>query len=786
MTYSNNSLTRTFILSMGTLALWIGFSYLSMLQLLMVQDENSKLIDLSSQQRIYTQEIALSSSRYLIESNKKDIDKVRKLIVKIEHNHALITTSLKDETTKAVYVGANKLNTKVKAYLALLYKYSVQPSKEQLIKIMDTSNTLTQQLGEAVTAFEEREQAIIADLKERQLYILLGTLLTLLLEMIFLIKPVINFLRNYTDNLEDEIKHRTQTVMLYANIFENSNEGMVITEEDTTIIDVNSAFTKLTGYSKNDAIGQKTNILKSGTHDQLFYQEMWKEIGTKNEWQGEVVNKQKDGTFFNAHLSIVKLYDRATDMLHYLSVFSDITELIQSQDRMRHMATHDTLTGLPNRAFFSERTEHALEIARRSEKAIALIFIDLDNFKIINDSMGHHVGDRYLIEIAKRLENSVRMSDTVARLGGDEFVILLETLTKQEDLQIVLDKIHTRLNQKLTLEEHDFFPAASMGVIYMDKNSEPSDVNTLIRKADMAMYSAKEGGKNRIALYSEKLDEQIQDHLNVETKLRQAIDNDELELFFQPKVELDTKVMTGAEALLRWKMDDENYIRPDKFIGIAEESELIVDIDMWVCKQALEILEEWQSGKLKDLRLSINLSAKTFSKRKAMKEYITLIAQSSVATKLDVEITENVLMGNLSEAIQILNIFKKYGVTSSLDDFGVGYSSFSYLSQMPFNTIKIDRSFILGLNNEKEHDTKQQILIEAIINFSTKLGMKIVAEGIENEKQLQWLLAHGCDQGQGYFFSRPIPRGGFEHLYNNMSIKAPKKALEEEVAKDTE
>lgn len=779
MKHSSHSLTRTFMLSMGTFTLWVIFSYLSMLQILTLQEEHKKLTDLSSQLRINTQKSALYSSSYQLNHDKKDLAALRDLIIKMEHDNAFIGTSLSGSKGKGNYLNAD---VKIKSYLTFLYQFSTTPSTGGLQKIMRDSHDIVKILDGVINSFEKEDKAIIETLYQRQLYILVGTLLTLLLETFFLVRPVIKFLQNYTDNLEEEIKNRTQTVMLYANIFENSNEGMIISEKDSTIIDVNSAFTKITGFTKDDAIGNKANLLKSGAHDKEFYEEMWQRLDSENQWQGEIVNKNKNGQLFNAHLSIVKLYDKASKSLHYLGVFSDITELVQSKNRMRHMATHDTLTGLPNRAFFIERTEHALDIARRSSKGVAIIFIDLDNFKIINDSMGHHVGDRFLIEVANRLKASVRVSDTVARLGGDEFVILLETLNSEEDLQVVVDKVHNSLNAQLTLEAHDFYPAASMGVIYIDKNSEHSDVNTLIRKADMAMYSAKEQGKNRIEQYNEKLDEQIQDHLNVETKLRQAIQDDELELFFQPKVELTSRVMTGAEALLRWQMDD-NYIRPDKFIGIAEESELIVDIDMWVCQQALEVLSDWRVGELSNVRLSINLSAKTFSKPRAMKKYISLIAQSDIADKLDIEITENVLMGNLSEAINILNIFKKYGVTTSLDDFGVGYSSFSYLSQMPFDTIKIDRSFILGLNNLKEHDSKQQILIEAIISFSKELGMKVVAEGVENLEQLQWLLDHDCDQGQGYFFNRPMPRGGFEHIYN--TAKKPTGDASQKSSEDT-
>ena len=765
MTHSTSSLTRTFTLSMGTLIIWVVFSYISMLQLLSLQKENKELIDLTSNQRVLTQQIALYSSQYVLRSEPEDINKIRKLIIDMEHDYALITARLSHSEIKSISQNAITLKATNKIFLDLLYDFSVDPSKQQLFKITETSQRLVKQLKHTIKSLEDKEDEILSNIKERQFLILIGTLLTLLFETLFLVRPIINFLNRHTQYLEEEIKKRTKKVMLYATIFEKSNEGMIITEEDTTIIDVNRAFSDITGYSKDDAIGNSPNMLKSGEHDQQFFDEMWRSIHENNQWQGEIINKNKSGQLFNAHLSIVKLYDKRSDSFHYLSVFSDITELIRNRDRMRHMATHDALTSLPNRTFFLERTEHALEMARRNDKAIAVIFIDLDNFKIINDSMGHHVGDRYLIEIAKRLHDSVRTSDTVARLGGDEFIILLEALTQKDDYQIVIEKIHSNLNAILTLEGHDFHPEASMGVIYMDKESEETDVNTLIRKADMAMYSAKESGKNAIELYSERLDEQIQDHLNVETKLRKAIEYGELELFYQPKVELKTQEMKGAEALLRWKVD-EHYVRPDKFIGIAEESEIIVDIDLWVLQEALEVLKDWQEGRLSKIRLSINLSAKTFSKPEAMKKYIALLAASEVAESLDIEITESVLMGNLSEAITTLHLFNRYGVTTSLDDFGVGYSSFSYLSQMPFNTIKIDRSFVIGLNNLEEHDTKQQILIDAIISFSTKLGMNIVAEGIENEVQLAWLLEHGCAQGQGYFFSRPLPRGGFEHLYN--------------------
>ena len=765
MTHSTSSLTRTFMLSMGTLIIWVIFSYISMLQLLSIQEENKDLIDLTSNQRVLTQQVALHSSQYILETQPEYMNKIRKLIIHMEHDYALITARLSHSDIKVLAQTALALKATNKSFLDLLYTFSVNPSKEQLFQITETSQKLVKQLQSTINTLEDKEDEIISDLKQRQLMIMIGTLLTLLFETLFLVRPIINFLKKHTEYLEEEIKNRTKKVMLYATIFEKSNEGMIITEEDTTIIDVNRAFSDITGYTKEDAIGNTPHILNSGEHDKEFFDDMWSNIHTNNQWQGEIVNKNKNGQLFNAHLSIVKLYDKRNDTFHFLSVFSDITELIRNQDRMRHMATHDALTSLPNRTFFLERTAHALEIARRNDKAIAVIFIDLDNFKIINDSMGHHVGDRYLIEIAKRLHNSVRTSDTVARLGGDEFIILLEALTHKDDYQIVIDKIHKNLNATLSLEGHDFHPEASMGVIYMDKESEETDVNTLIRKADMAMYSAKEGGKNAIELYSEKLDEQIQDHLNVETKLRKAIEYDELELFYQPKVELSTQQMKGAEALLRWKVDD-HYIRPDKFIGIAEESGIIVDIDLWVLQESLSVLTDWKEGPLSKIRLSINLSAKTFSKPEAMKKYIVLLAASDAAQRLDIEITESVLMGNLSEAISILHLFNRYGVTTSLDDFGVGYSSFSYLSQMPFNTIKIDRSFVIGLNNLQEHDTKQQILIEAIISFSTKLGMNVVAEGIENEEQLAWLLKHDCAQGQGYYFNRPLPRGGFEHLYN--------------------
>jgi diguanylate cyclase (GGDEF)-like protein/PAS domain S-box-containing protein len=532
---------------------------------------------------------------------------------------------------------------------------------------------------------------------------------------------------------------------------------MVLTDADERILDVNDAFTKITGYSRAEAIGETPRVLKSGKHDDAFYSAMWKEIESRGIWKGEIINKNKEGKLYHEFLTVMKLVDEHNGETNYVSIFTDITPFKENEARFKYVATHDALTGLPNRVLLLDRITHAMQLCERLHKKIALIFIDLDNFKVINDSLGHDVGDQLLVEVSDRLQAVMRESDTVARLGGDEFVVLVESVESEQDVGILLQKITAAMGEVVHLQSRDFYPTASFGVtLYPDESTPQADASTLIRKADLAMYKSKEGGKNRISFYTDDLDERIQQHLEIAAKLVDALENGEFELFLQPKIDIANNTIAGAEALIRWK-DGDSYIRPDLFIPIAEESDLIIRSDHWVCSRCIEILERWQEGPMAKLNLSVNISAKTFSSKTAMYTYKQLIRDGGQANRMNIELTESVLVENIDAMTKTLESLDKLGVAISLDDFGKGYSSFSYLSVMPFDYIKIDKSFVMEMENEKN-----RILVAAVISFSKELGIKVVAEGVETQEQLELLSANRCEQAQGYLFSKPLPLEDFE------------------------
>ncbi len=615
-------------------------------------------------------------------------------------------------------------------------------------------------MDQVVSSFESKNIALSNTVQNRQLFILLAVLLLLVLESIYLVRPVIMFIENYTSELEETVKKRTKKYLLYVNIFKNTSEGIMITDSDLKIIDVNDGFTSITGYPKSKVIGKTPSVLKSGLHNKNFYKAMWDDLHKNDQWNGKLINRHYNGHNYHETLSIIKLYDDNHKLTNYIGVFSDISTLVRNEEELRYLATHDALTGLPNRYFLTEGIEHAINLAERNQSIIAIVFIDLDNFKVINDSMGHQVGDEFLIEIAKRLKESVRKSDTVARIGGDEFVVLLESLPSEADMKTLLNKILDNIRKKFIFETYKFSPSGSLGVAF-SKNGVRCNAANLLRHADLAMYQAKELGKNQIIYYNDTLEKKAQYYLQVETQLRDALKAKELDLYFQPKVNLKSGKIIGAEVLLRWENNGQ-MLSPESFIPIAEESHLIIDVDKWVCSETLNILERWKHFNQVPMTLSVNISARTFSHIESMEEIIEMIVESGFAHYIDLEITESVLIQNFSSALYLLKRLNSYGISASLDDFGTAYSSFSYLSKLPFNAIKIDRSFVMDLHLENLQNERQKVLISAMISFSKQLGMKVIAEGVETREQLEWLIKSDCDEGQGYYFSKPVKLESFE------------------------
>ena len=550
-----------------------------------------------------------------------------------------------------------------------------------------------------------------------------------------------------------ERKHAEEQLRLAARVFDRAAEGVVVTDINQCILTVNDAFSNVTGYSREEAVGKTPRILNSGKHLPEFYLDMWEKIDAQGWWQGEIWNRNKKGDLYLEWLSINTVKDQEGRVVNYVAMFSDITLVKESQHRVEFLATHDDLTSLPNRTLFNDRLRLALARATRSEESLAVLFLDLDNFKIVNDTLGHDIGDKLLKQVAARLLECVRAEDTVARLGGDEFVLLLEGSERHEAAQTA-ERLIRALSKSYLLGEHECFVSASLGIsMFPEDAGEPSG---LMRNADAAMYRAKDQGKNAFQFFTSELAEQANHRMVMETGLRHAIENAELLLEYQPQVNLASNAVVGAEALVRWRRDAET-VSPTVFIPIAEASHLIVAIDEWVIAEACRQIVAWDNAGLPEIRVSINISARHFRKSDMATEVIRIINEHGVAPqRLCIEITEGVLM-DIERAQRMLAELVDFGLHISVDDFGTGFSSLSYLKQFPIHELKIDRSFIDGI----ACDANDRAIASTIIALAGNLGMKVVAEGVEADGQHAELSGLGCGHAQGYFYARPMSADRF-------------------------
>jgi diguanylate cyclase (GGDEF)-like protein len=444
----------------------------------------------------------------------------------------------------------------------------------------------------------------------------------------------------------------------------------------------------------------------------------------------------------------------------------------QAEERVRHLAHYDELTGLPNRSMFHERVGHALAQARRGERVLAILFIDLDRFKNINDTLGHDAGDRVLKEIADRLRGCLRESDTVARLGGDEFVVLTEGLAQPAQVAAVAQKMLAAIAKPVVLETQEVHISASIGISTYPGDS--GDMQGMMKNADIAMYRAKEQGKNNYQFYSAQMNVHTLERLAMESDLRRALERNEFLLHYQPKVDIGSGRVAGVEALVRWQQSGKALIPPAQFIPLAEETGLIVPIGEWVLRTACAQNKAWQDRGLPRLRMAVNLSARQFAHENLVQDVARILSETELApAALEFEITESMVMSNPERAVQLLNKLKRMGIYLSIDDFGTGYSSLGYLKRFPIDSVKIDRSFIRDLPG----DGDDAAITEAIIAMAHSLRLKVIAEGVETEEQLRFLREHGCDEMQGYFFSRPLPEGEFLRLLQGAAVSGSKPAL---------
>lgn len=542
-----------------------------------------------------------------------------------------------------------------------------------------------------------------------------------------------------------------------TNVFQNTTEGVVVMDSDADIIAINPAFCKITGYSEDEVVGKKPRFLNSEKHTRAFYTELWETLKKKNSWQGEIWNRRKNGEVYPEWLTITSVLDDQGAVSQYVAVFSDITILKQSQSQLEHLAHHDPLTDLPNRLLFEDRLEHAISLAKRENRHLAVMFLDLDRFKNINDSLGHAVGDALLVQVAKRLRNLLRENDTAARLGGDEFTILIENLETPSYSAVIATKVQNQFKRPFNIFGRKLHITASIGISLYPEDG--ITVGNLTKNADAAMYQAKESGRNNYRFYTTELTQSAFERLLLETELRSALKHKQLLLYYQPQFSIETGNMVGAEALLRWRHPRMGIIPPAKFIPLAEESGLIHEIGLWSLEQACKQTRKWSQLELFTGRMALNLSVRQIMQSDLILRFEEIIEKTGCPpTQLQFEVTEGLFMRQKEISVPVLNVFKQLGVSIAIDDFGTGYSSLSYLKHLPIDKLKIDRSFIENMPGDKDDIA----IAQAIISLGQTLGLVIIAEGVETKSQQNMLEAMGCQEVQGYLYGSPMPVEAFE------------------------
>jgi diguanylate cyclase (GGDEF)-like protein/PAS domain S-box-containing protein len=551
-----------------------------------------------------------------------------------------------------------------------------------------------------------------------------------------------------------------ELVARLSSVVEQTNDMVFITDPRGLIEYVNPSFERVTGYTSADVVGRPPSVLRSGAHDRSYYERLWSTILRGDVFQDVLTNRTKSGTRYYEQKTITPLKDEHGHIAHFVSTGKDITEQMVAQERLYHLAYHNPLTDLPNRRLFRDRVERATAHARRGGRLTALLFLDLDRFKNVNDSLGHDAGDQLLVQVAARLTGAVRDDDTVAHLGGDEFAILLEDVADAAQVEAVVGKLHREFERPFHIDNREVFTSISVGIALYPVDDV--DVDKLIKNADTAMYHAKEQGRNRFEFYSRDMSERVSRRLSLEAELRRALEREEFTVHYQPIVDFSIEQIVGLEALLRWQHPERGLIPPREFISVMEETGLIVPLTRWTLQQACVHGRRLRAQAGRELYMAVNFSAPCFHGQGVAQPVTEALTTGCIEPRqLVVDITESILMDHRGSVQQALRQLDTLGVRIAIDDFGTGYSSLSYLKRFPVHMLKIDRQFLRSLPDNRD----DAALASAIIAMAGNLGIEVVAEGVETERQLEFLLARGCQHGQGALFSTPLsPEALEEHL----------------------
>lgn len=552
--------------------------------------------------------------------------------------------------------------------------------------------------------------------------------------------------------LQQPLKENRERLRQAAAVFDCTREGVLVTDTQGLIVHVNRAFMEITGYQCEDVMGQRPSLFKSGRHSAHFYQQMFQALESTGEWSGEIWNRRKSGEVYPQWQTIRVIHDDQGQVSHYVAVFSDISAMKNSEHELAHLAHHDPLTDLPNRLLFTDRAEQALASAQVHKRGCALLLMDLDHFKIINDSLGHNVGDQLLKLVAERLSGLFGPGVTLARLGGDEFAVLAESCPQVVQAAALAQRMLNAMKDPFIFDGNQLFISASIGISLFP--SDALSAEQLLRNADSALFKAKSAGREGYALYTEELTAHAQHRVEIAGELRRALDQHELRVYYQPVHDLHDSRLVGVEALVRWQHPERGLVSPGEFIPIAERTGLIAEIDAWVMDQACRQMCQWLADGAPLSFIAINVSSRLFARRELYEQ----VAQVLHATGLDpafleLEVTESAVMDDPEVALEQLHRLRELGLRLAIDDFGTGYSSLLRLKRLPVQKLKIDQGFVAGL----PWDEDDAAIVRVVIALAKSMGMQVHAEGIEQVEQARFLLDQECDMGQGYWFGRPMP-----------------------------
>jgi len=743
------SLTQAYLISFILLAMWAFFGYLTMHKQISAQEKYAELINVSGRQRMLSQRTALLTLRVLEFNRNSDRAELLDLKRNMEKDHLYLLSNLPDPSLYRIYFAdPYLLNERTEDYFNQLDAFIQAPAVATSEDIFRKSAQLLPELDNAVQVWEDESDKKTKQLMRLEGYILLGTILTLVLEAVFILRPTLRRANLTTSQLQRLVREKTKKLTIYQMIFANSNDGIMITDSTNAILEVNPAFSRVTGYKAGEVVGEKPVLLKSTHLSDSFYRAFWDDLYRKGYWSGEFINRKKDGSVYHQFTYAFVLRDEQDNVKYHIAIICDVSASKADRQRLEYLALYDMLTGVPNRAYLTSQLSTAIERSKRYKEKFALILVDLDNFKWINDTLSHRIGDIVLQEVANILKNSIRSMDTVCRIGGDEFVLLIEKINLENSLAMLLEKILEEMSEPLQVDEHQISITCSMGVAIYPDDAETQE--ELMKVADTAMYCAKHTGKNQFSFFTQELNLEVQEQARIEHGLQQAIAREEFSLLFLPVFCLEYQNIAGYEALLRWNNAELGPVEPVRFLPVAEAMGYIKEIDFWMLHRIRNILEQDENG---TWGISVNISTKTLAYKDFVEEVREVFRGSSVCHRIVFDIPEIALLAESLVVGEVLTALAAAGFKFAVDNFGTGYASIRELQRLPVDFLKIDKTLI----QEVDTSPDARKIVRTVMAMGKEMSIQVIAAGIETEGQLSFLQkAGGCRYGQGYFFSEPV------------------------------